>query len=66
MQLKWKESTPLTVGVEWEFQILDRNTLQPKDVFENIYDQLEPALVPFIHKEVYCFFFIFAGRSDNF
>ncbi len=53
MKLKWKESTPLTVGVEWEFQILDRNTLQPKDVFENIYDQLEPALVPFIHKEVY-------------
>lgn len=53
MQIKWKKSHPLTVGVEWEFQILDRNTLQPKDIFEKIYDQLELEITPFIHKEVY-------------
>lgn len=53
MQLDWKASKPLTVGVEWELQILDRDTLQPKDIFEEVYEDLPGAIKPFIHKEVY-------------
>ncbi len=51
--LRWNSSKPLTVGLEWELQILDRETLQPKDLFEEIYDRLSDHLKPFVHKEVY-------------
>ena len=53
MQLEWRGSQPLTVGVEWELQILDRKTLQPKDIFEEIYENLPAEVIPLIHKEVY-------------
>lgn len=53
MQPEWRGSRPLTVGVEWELQILDRNTLQPKDIFEEIYERLPAEITPLIHKEVY-------------
>ena len=53
MHLDWKASQPLTVGVEWELQILDRETLQPKDIFEEVYNDLPEGIKPFIHKEVY-------------
>ena len=53
MRLDWKTSSPLSVGVEWELQIVDRNTLQPKDIFEEIYPNLPDEIQPLIHKEVY-------------
>jgi len=53
MTFKWKKSSPLTVGVEWELQILDRETLQPKDVFEDIYNHLPKEMNCHIHREIY-------------
>ncbi|HIO41826.1 MAG TPA: YbdK family carboxylate-amine ligase [Aquifex sp.] len=53
MRLDWTPSPPLTVGLEWELQIADRNTLQPKDIFEDIYPNLPEEIQPLIHKEVY-------------
>jgi carboxylate-amine ligase len=50
---EWKPSKPLTVGVEWEFQILDREDLQLKDIFSEIYEELPDEILPFVHKEVY-------------
>lgn len=53
VNLEWKRSEPLTVGIEWELQILDRNTLEPKDIFDQILEDIPKALLPTIHKEVY-------------
>lgn len=53
MSLNWKSSYPLTVGIEWELQILDRETLQPKDLFEEIYNYLSEDVETLVHKEVY-------------
>ncbi|NPB04793.1 MAG: YbdK family carboxylate-amine ligase [Aquificae bacterium] len=51
--LRWKRSEPLTVGLEWELQILDRETLEPKDAFPELFERLPEDLKPFVHKEVY-------------
>ena len=51
--MEWKPSEPLTVGVEWELQILDRETFQPKEIFDEIYEELPKEILPYIHKEVY-------------
>jgi carboxylate-amine ligase len=50
---EWKSSQPLTVGIEWELQILDRETFQPKDIFDEIYETIPVEFQPFLHKEVY-------------
>ncbi len=53
VNLKWKSSKPLTVGVEWEFQILDRENLEPKDLFEEIVNDIPKVFLPMVHKEIY-------------
>ena len=41
------------MGVEWELQILDRETLKPKDLFSEIYEEIPLQFQPMVHKEVY-------------
>jgi carboxylate-amine ligase len=53
MQLEWKYSKPLTLGVEWELQILDRETLQPKEIFSELVEEIPTEFLPMVHKEVY-------------
>jgi carboxylate-amine ligase len=53
MQLEWKYSKPLTLGVEWELQILDRETLQPKEIFSELVEELPAEFLPMVHKEIY-------------
>jgi carboxylate-amine ligase len=53
LNTEWNPSEALTVGVEWELQILDRESLTPKNLFEDILNDLPEDLKPYIHKEIY-------------
>jgi len=53
VKLEWKMSEPLTVGVEWELQILDRESLEPKDIFDQIADSFPKVYLPMLHREIY-------------
>jgi carboxylate-amine ligase len=53
LNLEWRTSEPLTVGLEWELQILDRDTLQPKEIFDRIIEKVPEGLKNLIHKEIY-------------
>jgi len=53
LNLNWHPSEPLTIGLEWELQILDRETLRPKEIFDAVVENLPDGLKPLIHKEIY-------------
>ncbi len=49
----WNPSKPLTVGLEWELQILDIETLKPKPIFERIFTRIPEPLSSYLHAEIY-------------
>jgi carboxylate-amine ligase len=49
----WKASAPLTVGLEWELSIADRESLKPKNAFDRITEALPAEFLPFVHAEIY-------------
>jgi len=53
LNTEWNPSDPLTVGLEWELQILDRETLKPKNAYPEIVADVREELRPLLHKEIY-------------